>query len=113
MVGALALGFEDDLQEASEIAGRPAFLLEPAEVFSGEFVERAAFEASEGHGPGAELFPVGGGLGGVHGGKDRAGDWDLKFPIAEEVGDQRKSRWDSAIHPLVFGRGGTKVQGHA
>ena len=67
MVRTLALGFEDDLQEASEVAIRPAFLLEPAEIFRGEFVERTTFETAEGHGPGAELFPVGGGLGEVHG----------------------------------------------
>jgi hypothetical protein len=29
-------------------------------------VERTTFETAEGHGPGAELFPVGGGLGEVH-----------------------------------------------
>jgi len=72
VIGALAFGFEDDLQEASEVAGGPAFLLEPAEVFGGKFVERASFEAAEGHGPSAELFPVGGGLGWVHGEKDMA-----------------------------------------
>ena len=66
MVRTLALGFEDDLQEASEVAIRPAFLLEPAEIFRGEFVERTTFETAEGHGPSAELFPVGGGLGEVH-----------------------------------------------
>ena len=66
VIGALAFGFENDLQEASEVAIRPAFLLEPAEIFRGEFVERTTFETAEGHGPGAELFPVGGGLGEVH-----------------------------------------------
>ena len=63
----LALGFEDDLQEASEVAIGPAFLLEPAEIFRGEFVERTTCETAEGHGPSAETFPVGGGLGEVHG----------------------------------------------
>jgi len=66
MVRTLALGFEDDLQEAPEVAIGPAFLLEPAKIFRGEFVERTIFETAEGHGPGAELFPVGGGLGEVH-----------------------------------------------
>jgi hypothetical protein len=80
MVRALAFGFEDDLQEASEVAGGPALLLEPAEVFGGEFVERPAFEAAEGHGPSAELFPVGGGLGGVHGEReDPGGDLSVKL----------------------------------
>lgn len=67
MVRTLALGFQDDLQEASEVALRPAFLFEPAEIFRGEFVEWTTFETAEGHGPSAELFPVGGGLGKVHG----------------------------------------------
>jgi hypothetical protein len=72
VVGALAFGFEDDVQEASEVAGGPAFLFEPAEVFGGEFVEGAALEAAKGHGPRAEFFPVGGGLGWIHGGRIRA-----------------------------------------
>lgn len=67
VVGALAFGFEDDLQEASEIAGRPAFVFEPAKIFGGQIIERPAFVAAEGHRPCAKLFPVGGGLGGVHG----------------------------------------------
>jgi hypothetical protein len=66
VICALAFGFENDLQEASEVAIGPAFLLEPAKIFRGEFVERTTFETAEGHGPGAELFPVGGGLGEVH-----------------------------------------------
>jgi len=67
MIGTLAFGLEHDLQESPEIAVRPTLLLEPAEVFGGEFVKRATFEASKRHGPGAELFPVGGGLREVHG----------------------------------------------
>ena len=67
VICALAFGFENDLQEASEVAIGPAFLLEPAEIFRGEFVERTTCETAEGHGPSAELFPVGGGLGEVHG----------------------------------------------
>jgi hypothetical protein len=69
MVGSLAFGFEDDLQEASEVAGGPALLLEPAEIFGGEFVERSPPETSEGHRPSAELFPVGRGLSRIHGGR--------------------------------------------
>jgi hypothetical protein len=66
VVGALAFGFEDDLQEASEVAGGPTLVLEPAEVFGRDVVKGAALEAAEGHGPGAELFPIGSGLGEVH-----------------------------------------------
>ena len=67
MIGTLAFGLEHDLQESPEVAVRPTLLLEPAEVFSGEFVERSTFEASERHGPSAELLPVGSCLREVHG----------------------------------------------
>ena len=67
MVRALAFRLENDAEEAPEIAVRPAFLLEPAKILGGKFVEFAAREFSERHFPRAQLFPVGGGLGGVHG----------------------------------------------
>ena len=67
MIGALAFGFEDDVEEAAKIAGGPTLLFEPAEVFGGEIVEFATGEFAERHGPRAELFPVGGGIGGLHG----------------------------------------------
>ena len=76
MVSPLALGLEDNLQKTSEIAIRPAFLLEPAEVLRGEFVERTTFETAEGHGPSAELFPVGGSLGEVHG-RSMGWGWEI------------------------------------
>jgi len=69
VVGALAFGFEDNVQESSEVAGRPAFLFEPAEVFGGEIVKGTPLVTSEGHRPGAKFFPVGGGLGWIHGKK--------------------------------------------
>ena len=58
MVRALALGFENDLQEAAKVALGPALLLEPAEVFRREVVKLTSLEPAEWHRPLAQFFPI-------------------------------------------------------
>ena len=118
MIRALTFGLEDDAQQASEVAGRPALLLEPAQIFGGDIVEFSSGKFSERHFPRAQLLPIGGGFGGIHGdmlgsrilfGKvDRAaacpihqlvfGGWPIKFPHMPEFADDPSNSPQDDLH---------------
>jgi hypothetical protein len=66
VIGPLAFGLEHDLQETSEVARRPSLEFEPAKILGRQRMECASPVAAEGHGPGAQLLPIGRGLVRIH-----------------------------------------------
>ena len=86
VIGPLAFGLEHDLQETAEVARRPSLEFEPAKILGRQRMERAPPVTAEGHGPSAQLLPIGRGLVRIHDANlarngTRWKDWPNRFHL--------------------------------